>query len=130
MCLPLVLIESINTNLVECFRWFANRLFVWSAKFVSHAILLETKTPRNGDNLRKSKRSHATFTFKVWGKDISALDELIRVPHKIGSRTTLGGNDMYLCGLYDTTIYQWMNHVGVCEDYAFLLSYGQNGDRH
>ena len=64
------------------------------------------------------------------GKDISALDELIRVPHKIGSRTTLGGNDMYLCGLYDTTIYQWVNRVGVCENYAFLLSYGQNGDRH
>ena len=130
MRLPLVLIELINTNLVECFLWFANRLFVWSAKFVSHAILLETKTPRNGDNLRKSKRSHAIFTYEVLGKDISALDELIRVLHKIGPRTALGGNDMYLCGLYDTTIYQWMNHVGVCEDYAFLLSYGQNGDRH
>ena len=79
--------------------------------------------------LRKSKRSQATFTFNVLGKDISALDALIRVPQKIGSRTTLSGNDMYLCGLYDKTIYQWMNHVGVCEDYAFLLSYGQYGDR-
>ena len=66
--LPLVLTESINTNLMECFRWFANRLFLWSAKFVSHAILLETKTPRNGDNLRKSKRSHAIFTYEIFGE--------------------------------------------------------------
>ena len=66
---------------------------------------------------------------RFWGKDISALDKLIRVPYKIGPRIALGGNEMYLCGLYDTTIYQWVNRVGVCENYAFLLSYGQNGDR-
>ena len=66
---------------------------------------------------------------RFWGKDISALDKLIRVPYKIGPRIALGGNDMCLCGLYDTTIYEWMNRVGVSEDYAFLLSYGQNGDR-
>ena len=66
---------------------------------------------------------------RFWGKDISALDKLIRVPYKIGPRIALGGNDMCLCGLYDTTIYEWMNCVGVSEDYAFLLSYGQNGDR-
>ena len=99
--LPLVLTESINTNLMECFCWFANRLFLWSAKFVSHAILLETKTPRNGDNLRKSERLHAIFAYKLLGTDISALDELIRVPHIIGTRTALGGNDMSLCVLYD-----------------------------
>ena len=69
------------------------------------------------------------LTTRFWGKDISALDKLIRVLHKIGPRIALGGNDMYLCGLYDTTIYEWMNRVGVSEDYVFLLSYGQNGDR-
>ena len=56
----------------------------------------------NGDNLRKSKRSHTIFTYEFWGKDTSALDELIRVPYKIGPRTALGGNGMFLCGLYDT----------------------------
>ena len=44
---------------MECFRWFANRLFVWSAKFVSHAILLETKTLPNGDNLNIRSFKHA-----------------------------------------------------------------------
>ena len=51
---------------------------------------------------------------RFWGKDISALDKLIRVPYKIGPRIALGGNDMYLCGLYDTTIYEWMNRGGLC----------------
>ena len=81
-------------------------MFVWSANFVSHAILLETITPRNGNNLFKSKRSHTIFLYVLWGSDISALDELIRVPYIIGSRTALGGNDMSLCVIYDTTIYQ------------------------
>ena len=63
---------------------------------------------------------------RFWGKDILALDKLIRVPYKIGPRIALGGNDMYLCGLYGTTIYEWINSA---EDNAFLLSYGQNGDR-
>ena len=67
---------------------------------------------------------------RIWGKDISALDELIKVRHKIGPRTAFGGNDMSLGDLYHTIIYQWIDYVGVCEDYAFLLSYGQNGDRH
>ena len=75
-------------------------------------------------------KGHTRFlTTRFWGKDISALDKLIRVLHKIGPRIALGGNDKYLCGLYDTAIYQWVNCVGVCENYAFLLSYGQNSDR-
>ena len=69
------------------------------------------------------------FCLWTWGTDISALDELIRVSHMIGSRTALGGNDMSLGGLYHTTIYQWIDHVGVCEDYVFLLRYGHHGDR-
>ena len=35
---------------------------------------------------------------------------------------------MSLGGLNDTAIYQWINRVGVCEDYAFLLSYGKYRD--
>ena len=58
-------------------------------------------------NLKGRKRFLLT---RFWGKDISALDELIRVPHKIGPRTALGDNDMYLCGLCDTTIYHISNN--------------------
>ena len=36
---------------------------------------------------------------------------------------------MFLGGLYESTIYWWIKHVCVCEDYAFLLRYGQYGDR-
>ena len=129
MRLPLVLIKSINTNLVECFRWFANRLFVWSAKFVSHQYFSKQRHRAMAIIFANLKGRTRFLTTRFWGKDISALDKLIRVLHKIGPRIALGGNDKYLCGLYDTTIYQWVNRVGVCENYAFLLSYGQNGDR-
>ena len=105
-------------------------MFVWSANFLSQAILLETITLLNGNNLRKSEEVARDFCLRFWKTDISALDELIRVLDIIGSRTALGCNDMSLCGLYDATIYQWINHVGVCDDYAFLLSYGNCGKRH
>ena len=36
---------------------------------------------------------------------------------------------MSLGGLYDTIICCWINRVSVCEDYAFLLSFGQYGDK-
>ena len=51
-----------------------------------------------------SKRSHAISVQKLFGKDNSVLNKVIRVPHIIGSRTALIGNDMSLGGLYDTTI--------------------------
>ena len=66
-----------------------------------------------------SKRLHAISIYKLWGKDNSVRKKLTRVPHIIGSRTALGGNDISLGGLYHTTIYQWIDHVGVSEDYAF-----------
>ena len=47
--------------------------------------------------------------------------KLIRVPHIIGCRAALYGNDISLGCLYRTTIYQWIDHVGVCEDYVFFL---------
>ena len=65
-----MLTESINTNLVECFCWFAN--------FVSHAILLEKITLSNGDNLPNVERSHTIFAYELWRTDISALDQLIK----------------------------------------------------
>ena len=56
-------------------------MLVWSANLVLHAILLETITPRNADNLQSNP------------------DEFMKVPHIIGSRTVLVGNDMSLGGL-------------------------------
>ena len=41
----------------------------------------------------------------------------------------LGVNDMSLDDLYGTSIYQWIHHVGVSEENAFLLSYGHCGDK-
>ena len=104
-------------------------MFVWSENFLSHAILLKTITPRNGDNLCKSEMLHMIFAYEFWGTDISALNELIIVPRMIGSRSALARNDVPQCGLYDTTIYQWINRDSVCENYAFLLSYGQYGEK-
>ena len=46
--------------------------------------------------------------YDLCGIDISNSDEVIRVPHIIGTGTALVGNDMSLGGLYDTTIYQWI----------------------
>ena len=65
---------------------------VWSACFMSHVLLLETIKPRNGNNLRKSEKSHAIFAYELLGTDILALDEMIRVSHIIGY-------DMSLCSL-------------------------------
>ena len=59
------------------------------------------------------------FAYEFWGTDISALNELIIVPRMIGSRSALAGDDMPQCGLYDTTIYQWIKRDSVCENYAF-----------
>ena len=54
--------------------------------------------------------------YKLWGGNNSVPNESIRVPHIIGSRTTLVGNEMSLGGLYESTIYWYINHVGVGED--------------
>ena len=56
-----------------------------------------------------SKRSHAISVQKLCGKDNSVPKKLIRVPHIIGCRTALGGNDISLGCLNHTTIYQWMS---------------------
>ena len=47
----------------------------------------------------RSKDNHAISAYKIWGMDNSVLNELIRVPHMIGSRTALVGNDMSWSGL-------------------------------
>ena len=65
------------------------------------------------------------FQSRNSGEDISVP----RNWSEFGSRTALGGNGMSLGGLHHTTIYQWINNVGVCKDHAFLLSYALYGDR-
>ena len=67
----------------------------------------------------RSKDSHGISAYKIWGMNNSVPNELLRVPHIIGFRTTLVCNDMSRDGLYETTIYWWINRVGVCEDYVF-----------
>ena len=69
------------------------------------------------------------LSLETLGIDNSVPTLLIRVPHIVGSRTTLVGNDMSLSALYESTIYWWIHHVSVREDYLFLLSYRQYGDR-
>ena len=86
------------------------------------------------NNVNKSnaafKTLHAISLQKLWrGGDNSVSKKLTSAPRVIGSRTALFANDMSLCGLYESTIYWMINHAGVCEDYAFLLSYSQHGDR-
>ena len=71
-----------------------------------------------------SKRSQAFSIQKLLWKANSFSKKLTSVPHVIGSWTALVSNDMFLCGLYESAIYWPINHVGVCKDYAFLLSYG------
>ena len=103
-------------------------LFIWQTS--NHTTyFFETILPPNAANLPSLKGCTGFQPTNLQTDDL-VLDELIRVSHIIGSRAALVGNNMSLCGLYHTTIYQWINHVGVCEDYAFLLSYGQNDDRH
>ena len=73
------------------------------------------------NNLRKSEEVACDFCLQFWKADISALDELIRVLDIIGSRTALGCNDMLLCGLYETTIYQWKTMSAFVKNMLFKL---------
>ena len=53
-------------------------IFVWSANVMSHTILLITITPAIAIVFANPKGRTQFFTYKVWGKDISPLDKLIR----------------------------------------------------
>ena len=70
------------------------------------AILLETITLCDANNLRKFKRSNAISAYVLLGTDMLVPDEMIRVPRMIGARTALISHDLSLGGIYNTIIYQ------------------------